>query len=81
MEGLMNFLQEAFSTPSYQIGAMAVTSVFFLIFIVSKRFLLAFVLFGALVIFFLIWLSGPMGTEMIEKYQGKYSPTFHSADE
>ena len=78
MGSLMSLLTEAFSTPPFQIGAMVVIFVFDLICIISKRFILAFMFLLLLVVIFFSWLSGPMGTEMIEKVQ-KHSPTFHSA--
>ena len=77
----MRFLTEAFSAPLFQIGAMVVIFVFCLIFIISKRFISAFIFFVLLLMMLFTWLSGPMGTGTIEKVQKKHSPTFHSADD
>ena len=81
MGGLMNFLTEAFSTPPYQIGAMVVIFGFCLIFLISKRFISAFIFLLLFLMIFFTWLSGPTGTGTIEKFQKRHSPTFHSADQ
>jgi multisubunit Na+/H+ antiporter MnhG subunit len=81
MEGLMSFFLKAFLTPSVQMGGMVAIFVCCLIFLISKRFVWGFIFLVLSLLAFFTWLSSPMGTEMIEKFQKKYSPKFHSADD
>jgi hypothetical protein len=76
MSDFVHFAMEIGSDSLYQVIGMIVILVFTLFFLGHRLFKFAFLFFVVFLIIFVAWLRGPMGKEMIEKFQGKRPPLF-----
>jgi len=77
MSDFISFAKDVGSTSLFQVIGMIVLLVFTFLFIGHKLFKLAFLFFIIFLAIFVLWLRGPMGEEMIEKFKGKRPPLFH----
>jgi len=76
MSDFVNFAKDVGSTSLFQVIGMIVILVFTLFFLGHRLFKLAFLFFIIFLVILVVWLRGPMGEEMIEKFQGKRPPLF-----
>jgi hypothetical protein len=69
MGDFINFAKDFFSSPLFQVVGTIVILAFTFFFLGYRMFKFAF-------LFFIVLLRGPMGEEMIAKFQGKRPPLF-----
>jgi len=81
MGDFISFSKDILSSSLFQIMVMIVVFVFTLILLVYRIFKLAIISFVFFLLILFAWLSGPMGKDMIEKFQKKRPPTYQFPDE
>jgi hypothetical protein len=75
MGDFINFAKD-FSSVPFQVYGMIVILAFTFFFLGYRMYKFAFLFLIGFLVFFIVWLRGPMGEDMIAKFQGKRPPLF-----
>ncbi len=79
MEDFINFIKHIIT--AYDLVMMIVCLSFTMVFLILRLFKFASIFGLAFIIAFVIWLRGPMGQQVSERFQKKHPPTFDIPDD